>query len=94
MFAPVVTGSFAGQILIQHGLDSNNITYEALIHCYQQGCRPTRPSAFARLAMARRSFTFFEARSINFAIVVQSECMRIEEKEVTFDEKPWHPDSV
>jgi hypothetical protein len=36
--------------------------------------------------MARRSFTFFEARSINFAIVVQSECMRIEEKEVTLDE--------
>jgi hypothetical protein len=37
-----------------------------------------RSSDFVVVATARRSFTFFEAFSINFAIVVYFECMHVE----------------
>jgi hypothetical protein len=39
-------------------------------------CYTARPSDFVVVATARRSFTFFEAFSINFAIVVYFECMQ------------------
>ena len=41
-------------------------------------CYTARPSDFVVVATARRSFTFFEAFSINFAIVVYFECMHVE----------------
>jgi len=41
-------------------------------------CGAKRPSNFAVIATALASFTLFEARSINFAIVVYAQLMHVE----------------
>jgi len=41
-------------------------------------CGAKRPSNFAVIATVRASFTLFEARSINFAIVVYAQLMHVE----------------
>jgi hypothetical protein len=71
LFATVVVLSAATTIISSlHSITSSDVTSNV--------CYTVRPSDFVVVATARRSFTFFEAFSINFAIVVYFECMHVE----------------